>query len=45
VVITRPLEEIRIVLSVDSVKENQPLPDNQFVVGPIPEGTKTQKME
>jgi hypothetical protein len=45
VVITRPMEEIRIVLSVDSVKENQPLPDNQFIVGPIPEGTKIQKMQ
>ena len=44
VVITRPVEEIRIVLSVDSVKENQPLPDNQFVV-PIPEGAKIQKLE
>jgi hypothetical protein len=44
VVITRPLEEIRIILSVDSVKENQPLPDNQFVV-PIPDGSKIQKME
>jgi len=44
VVITRPVEEIRIVLSVDSVKENQPLPDNQFVV-PIPAGAKIQKME
>jgi outer membrane lipoprotein-sorting protein len=29
---------------VDSVKENQPLPDNQFVV-PIPEGAKIQKLE
>jgi hypothetical protein len=44
VVITRPLEEIRVTLSVDSVKENQPLPDNQFVV-PIPDGAKIQKME
>ncbi|MGD0891997.1 MAG: hypothetical protein ABR923_10715 [Terracidiphilus sp.] len=44
VVIMRPLEEIRITLSVDSVKENQPLPDNQFVV-PIPDGAKIQKME
>jgi hypothetical protein len=44
VVITRPMEEIRIVLTVDSVKENQPLPDNQFVV-PIPDGAKIQKME
>jgi hypothetical protein len=44
VVVTRPLEEIRITLSVDSVKENQPLPDNQFVV-PIPDGAKIQKME
>jgi hypothetical protein len=44
VVITRPVEEIRIILSVDSVKENQPLPDNQFVV-PIPDGAKIQKME
>jgi hypothetical protein len=44
VIITRPIEEIRITLSIDSVKENQPLPDNQFVV-PIPDGAKIQKME
>ncbi|MGD0735035.1 MAG: hypothetical protein ABR976_07800 [Terracidiphilus sp.] len=44
VVITRPIEEIQIVLSVDSVHENQPLLDNQFVV-PMPEGAKIQKME
>jgi hypothetical protein len=44
VVITRPMEEIRIVLSVDSVKENQPLPDNQFVAF-IPDGATIQKME
>jgi len=44
VVITRPMEELRVTLSVDSVKENQQLPDNQFVV-PIPDGAKIQKME
>jgi outer membrane lipoprotein-sorting protein len=44
VVISRPSEEIRITLSVDRVKENPPLLDNQFVV-PMPEGAKIQKME
>ncbi|MGD0631831.1 MAG: hypothetical protein ABR987_21070 [Terracidiphilus sp.] len=39
VTIMRPLEEIQIVLSVEDVKKNQTLPDDQFVV-PIPEGSK-----
>jgi hypothetical protein len=43
VVIKRPLEEVQIVLTVDSVKENQPLTDDQFVV-PIPEGTAIQNL-
>jgi outer membrane lipoprotein-sorting protein len=37
VTIKRPLEEIQIVLTVDSVHENQPLPNDQFVVQ-TPEG-------
>jgi hypothetical protein len=44
VTIKRPLEEIQIVLTVESVKENQPLADDQFVV-PIPEGAKIQTQE
>jgi outer membrane lipoprotein-sorting protein len=44
VTIKRPLEEYQIVLTVDSVKENQQLTDDQFVVK-IPEGTETQKLE
>jgi hypothetical protein len=40
VTIKRPLEEIQIVLTVEAVKENQTLPDDQFVV-PVPEGSKT----
>jgi hypothetical protein len=32
VTIKRPLEEIQIVLTVDTVHENQPLPNDQFVV-------------
>jgi hypothetical protein len=39
VTIKRPQEEITIVLTVESVKENLPLADDQFVV-PIPEGSK-----
>jgi hypothetical protein len=39
VTIKRPLEEIQIVLTIEDVKENQNLPDDQFVV-PIPEGSK-----
>lgn len=42
--IKRPMEEIQIILTVDSVKENQPLTDDQFVVK-IPDGTPTQKLE
>jgi hypothetical protein len=41
VTIKRPLEELQIVLTVEDVKQNQPLPDDQFVV-PIPEGSKIQ---
>jgi hypothetical protein len=39
VTIKRPQEEIQIVLSVEDVKENQTLPDDQFVV-PVPTGSK-----
>jgi hypothetical protein len=42
--IKRPMEEIQIILTVDSIKENQPLTDDQFVVK-IPDGTPTQKLE
>jgi outer membrane lipoprotein-sorting protein len=44
VTISRPLEEVTIVLSVESVKENQPLDDTQFVVQ-IPEGSKIKNVE
>jgi hypothetical protein len=39
VTIKRPLEEIQIVLTIEDVKENQTLPDDQFVV-PLPAGSK-----
>jgi outer membrane lipoprotein-sorting protein len=42
--IKRPLEGIQMVLTVEDVKENLPLADDQFVVK-IPAGTKTQKVE
>jgi outer membrane lipoprotein-sorting protein len=47
VTIKRPLEEYQIVLTVDSVKENQkdpPLTDDQFQIK-VPEGTDIQKLE
>ncbi len=44
IIIKRPLEEIQIVLTVEDVKENLPLTDDQFVVK-IPAGTVTQKLE
>jgi hypothetical protein len=44
VTIKRPLEEVTIVLTVESVKENQPLADDQFVVQ-IPEGSKIKNVE
>jgi len=44
VTIKRPMEEIQIILTVEDVKENQPLGDEQFVV-PIPEGDKIQNVQ
>jgi hypothetical protein len=44
VTIVRPLEEYRINLAVNDVKENQPLSDDQFVVK-IPDGAAIQKLE
>jgi hypothetical protein len=44
VTIKRPLEGIQIVLTLEAVKENQPLGDEQFVV-PIPEGAKIQNVQ
>jgi len=44
VTIKRPQEEIQIVLTVESVKENQALADDQFVVA-TPEGAKIQRQE
>jgi hypothetical protein len=44
VTIKRPLEELEIVLSVEDVKENVPLTDDQFQIK-IPEGTEMQKLE
>jgi hypothetical protein len=43
--IKRPLDEFQIVLTVESVKENQALEDNQFVINDIPEGTQIQQLE
>ena len=45
VTIKRPLEEYQIVLTVESVQENQPLTDDQFQISNIPEGTATQHLE
>jgi len=42
--IKRPLEDYYIVLTVDEVKQNMPLTDDQFQIK-IPEGTKVQSME
>jgi outer membrane lipoprotein-sorting protein len=44
VTIKRPLEELEIVLSVEDVKENQTLTDDQFVVK-LPEGTEIQQLD
>jgi hypothetical protein len=45
VAIKRPLEEYQIVLTVESVTENQPLTDDQFQINNIPAGTVTQHLE
>ncbi|MGA2673436.1 MAG: hypothetical protein ABSE99_09410 [Terracidiphilus sp.] len=44
VTIKRPMEELEIVLSVEDVKENVPLTDDQFQIK-IPDGTEIQKLE
>jgi outer membrane lipoprotein-sorting protein len=44
ITIKRPLEEFQIVMTVESVKENLPLPDEQFQVK-IPEGTQIQNLQ
>ena len=44
VTIKRPLEELESILSVEDVKENQTLTDDQFVVK-LPEGTEIQQLE
>jgi hypothetical protein len=44
IVIKRPLEEYQIVLTVESVKENMTLTDDQFQIK-IPEGTKVKNLE
>jgi outer membrane lipoprotein-sorting protein len=44
ITIKRPLEEYQIVLTVDEVKQNMPLTDDQFQIK-IPEGTKVQGLE
>ena len=44
VTIRRPQEDIQIVLTIEDVKENQTLPDDQFVV-PIPTGSKIQTQQ
>jgi outer membrane lipoprotein-sorting protein len=44
IVIERPLEEYKVILNVEDVKENQTLTDDQFVVK-VPEGTETQELE
>lgn len=44
IIIKRPLEDIQIVLTVEEVKENPPLGDEQFVVKPA-EGATVQNLE
>lgn len=44
VIIKRPLEEYQIVLTVESVKQNMKLPDDQFRVR-LPEGTQVKQLE
>ena len=44
VTIKRPLEQVMITLTVESVKENQPLADDQFTVQ-IPETSKIKNVE
>jgi outer membrane lipoprotein-sorting protein len=44
ITIKRPLEEYQIVLTVENVKENMTLTDDQFQIK-IPEGTKIQNLE
>ena len=44
VTIKRPLEELEIVLSVEDVKQNVPLTDDQFIIHNIPEGTPTKNL-
>jgi outer membrane lipoprotein-sorting protein len=44
ITIKRPLEEYQIVLTVESVKENMTLKDDQFQIT-LPEETKIKKLE
>jgi outer membrane lipoprotein-sorting protein len=44
ITIKRPIDEIQIVLTLDTVHQNTPLPNDQFVVQ-IPEGAKIQNLE
>lgn len=45
VTIKRPAEGIQLVLTVQNVTENMKLPDDQFVIKEIPEGTPVQKLD
>ena len=45
ITIKRPLDEFQIVLTVNSVKQNQPLGEGPFQITNIPEGTPVQKLE
>ena len=44
ITIKRPLEEYQVVLTIEKVTENMPLPEDQFQIK-IPEGTKIQSVE
>jgi len=44
ITIKRPLEEYQVVLTIEKVTENMPLPEDQFQIK-IPEGTKIQTVE
>lgn len=45
VTIKRPIEGIQLVLTVLNVTENMKLPDDQFVIKEIPQGTPVQKLD
>jgi outer membrane lipoprotein-sorting protein len=45
ITIKRPLDEVQIVLTIDSVKQNAPLSQDQFEITNIPKGTPVKDMQ